>query len=156
MDREPEHHWGKSGSAGVTACHLLARPSLSRTLAACSISNPRLRRRILLWSHRGGGEKGGNEGKMETQVQSHCSAKSLEKNLSPISLFKNFLIKPFVFAVISSSCRPSIFQALSHPSPCGSGELHWCVRTAEGDHTLCGFYCSHEGRFLGLFFRLFH
>lgn len=49
---------------------------------------------------------------METQVQSHRSAKSLEKNLSPISLFKNFLIKPFVFAVISSSCRPRIFQAL--------------------------------------------
>lgn len=50
--------------------------------------------------------------KMETQVQSHHSAKSLEKNLSPISLFKKFLIKPFVFAVISSSCRPRIFQAL--------------------------------------------
>jgi len=58
---------------------------------------------------------------METQVQSHRSAKSLEKNLSPISLFKNFLIKPFVFAVISSSCRPSIFQALSHPSPRARG-----------------------------------
>lgn len=53
---------------------------------------------------------------METQVQSDHSAKSLEKNLSPISLFKKFLIKPFVFAVISSSCQAGIFQALSLPA----------------------------------------
>lgn len=95
------------------------------------------------------------EGEMETQVQSPRSAKSLEKNLSPISLFKNFLIKPFVFAVISSSCRPRIFQALSHPAPRGSGELRGAARPAEGDHTLRGLYCSRGGRFLGLFFRLF-
>lgn len=50
---------------------------------------------------------------METRARSHRRAKSLQKNLSPISLFRNVLIKPFVFAVISSSCRAGIFQALS-------------------------------------------
>ncbi|OPJ77596.1 hypothetical protein AV530_008742 [Patagioenas fasciata monilis] len=75
------------------------------------------------WRHR----EGGNEGKMETQARSHRSAKSLQKNLSPVSLFESVLIKPFVFAVISSSCRAGIFQALSVP-----GEPRCSVRAAEG------------------------
>lgn len=103
-------------------------------------------------ARRGGGRGGDERESWKLKSRALVAPKAWKKTYLQSPFFKNFLIKPFVFAVISSSCRPRIFQALSHPAPRGSGELRGAARPAEGDHTLRGLYCSRGGRFSGAVF----